>query len=134
MNSPAQHVLKYAKLVHEVIQYSLLEAGWDGEYSVPPPAESIKLAIDFIRLIPIDIPFPTSMVSFSGLVGFYWDSPTAYADVEVDHAGEFSIYSVVKKSDPKQDSWLPRLKLASFTPDFFIQHLSPLKEDHDHLP
>jgi hypothetical protein len=132
MNFVLARVIKYGKLVYEVIQYALLEAGWDGEHSLPPEPEAIKLAIDFIRLIPSDIPFPRPMITSTGIVGFYWDGDTAYVDIEVDRRGQFSVYSIIKKTDPKQDSWVPNLSLASFTPAFFTQHFSSLKEEQEH--
>lgn len=132
-----KRVVKYSQLVHELTAYGALEAGWDGEDSLPVPAKSLEVAELFIRLIPEDIPLPKPMISRTGIVFFYWDSPKTYIDVEIEADSKLSMLIVDKKlsADPSTyntEAWIPAQELSDFTPEFFNKRFSRLREEQNH--
>jgi hypothetical protein len=108
-----------SKVVYEVTQYGALSEGWDGKGSKPPPGASIDVALEFLRAIPEWLPMPTPMVSGNGNLGFYWDRPTTYVDVEIDRSQQISTLVVCRK-DSKKDKWIA---------DWFTINLHGLKEE-----
>jgi hypothetical protein len=132
MNTLAEREIQRSKLVHQVTLYGHLEPGWDGEDSLPPPADAVDAALSFIRLIPSKLPLPVPMLTPSGrYVGFYWDRPTTFIDVEIYQTGAISIL-VVNKKDTTRDRWIEAATLTDVTPEFFSLHFSGLKEENAH--
>lgn len=120
-------LVRYSALVYQVKLYETLEPGWDGINSVPPSMETLETAIRFLGLIPLTLMMPMPMVSGSGVIGFYWDSPTSYIDVEIDKHCKLSAL-VIKHKHSRDDHWIPDKTLADYTPAFFTEHFSRLLE------
>lgn len=73
--------------------YARLKDGWDGEESVAPSRESLTLARQLLAHLPGGVSVPHPMVNSRGVIGFYWSNANAFADIEIDQNGTFSIFT-----------------------------------------
>jgi hypothetical protein len=83
---------KVEKIIREVYRYASLSDGWDGDGSLAPKTEHVLAAENFIKKLPKRYPLPSPMLSYTGVLGFYWDEEQAYADIEFIDKNKVSLY------------------------------------------
>ncbi|HBQ88643.1 MAG TPA: hypothetical protein DD803_04180 [Alcaligenes faecalis] len=92
-------------------RYSVIS---DDEYTKirKPTKEMLDIANQLIDYLPSGIPLPRPMISEDGEIGFYWDSPGVFADLEIEENGELSVFTKVKTSPPRE-SYTEGLKVST---------------------
>lgn len=94
---------KYESILSTINSYRVLEAGWDGENSVPPTETTVEYAKVLIDHLPPGVPYPNPMLNPSGEVGFFWDNSSGYIDIEIEPEGHITVYSREKTGALKED-------------------------------
>lgn len=61
-------------------QFANLPDNWDGYGGIPPSEGIIANAIQFLALIPTDIPPTRIGISGDGEISFFWETDRLYAD------------------------------------------------------
>jgi len=92
-NSSPVYLDRRELLAQELRAYEMLQAGWDGEASIKPSAESIAAALTFLERFPGGLPLPSPMMSSVGEAGLYWDMQGGYADISFAADQSFSFFS-----------------------------------------
>ena len=87
------HTLPSSATKARLNTYAALSDGWDGEGSLAPDARAIESAFLLLAMIPLGVSVPHPMIARDGTVGFYWSNGRAFADIEIDGPGSFSIYA-----------------------------------------
>ena len=75
----------------ELLNYGILEDGWDGANSVAPAQSHIRAAIKLFRSLPAGVPLPRPMVSDNGEIGLYWNNEQWLADAVIEDEVHFSL-------------------------------------------
>ncbi len=97
---PTFALLKRKELVVKTLSsYKELEEGWDFANAVKPEISLIDAALRLLEFFPHDIPYPYSMVSAYGEIGFCWVSNDVYGEISIDSPEMFSLY--VRVNDVK---------------------------------
>jgi hypothetical protein len=89
------HVLvsQYGQLERTIESYLALENGWDGFDATKPSVDQVQALRRLVAELPGGVPVPSAMVSSQGSVGLYWDSPTFFADLEIEPDLSTSFFS-----------------------------------------
>lgn len=77
----------------ELYRYASLPNNWDGEGAISLSSETVAEAKEFIGKFPENLPLPSPMLSPDGCLGFYWDFPEGYVDIEIGQSGLISVYA-----------------------------------------
>ena len=90
-NSQSSDKLQW--LAEELELYGDLKDGWNGPDSFGPKSEDIATAHALLSRIPAGFPLPKAMVASSGSIGLYWNTELAFADIEIESKGRFSLFT-----------------------------------------
>ncbi len=100
---------------------SLLD-GWDGSDSQAPAQENLDAAKAFLAKIPAGMPIPKAMLSASGEVGLYWDTPTMFADISFEGNGKLSLFTR-QKFGQHLENFVDDVSLADVTQEWLSRNL-----------
>lgn len=117
-----QHVTYNEPVYAELLSYKSFSDGWDGEGSVAPSLTDIEAAIAFVEMAVDYLPTPGAMLSPQGQVGLYWNTPSAYIDINFDSNGTISIYSRNRRETPNAENFVDNLDPRN------VQTLLPIME------
>lgn len=87
------------KVIGELREWAFLKDNWDGEGAYSPSSDSIKQAVEFVRLISNNATLPEPTLLASGNVSLYWNNKTLYADIEF--LGDQRIAYFIKNNEDK---------------------------------
>lgn len=104
--------------------YSELVSGWDGIGSVPPLPNAIRLARDFVAIIPANFPQPRAMLSREGTVGLYWNTASMYVDIQFESECTFSLFSRTRISG--KERFIDLVNVATINSSWFYDNLGEL--------
>lgn len=90
---------KYESILNTINSYKALEAGWDGESSIPPAETTVEYAKLLIDHLPPGVPYPSPMLNPTGEVGFFWNNENGYIDIEIEPEGKITVYSREKSGN-----------------------------------
>lgn len=85
-------------LERDIVIYSGLQDGWDGEGSAAPSPVAIDDLRSLVRQLPPGLAVPKTMLSSSGTPGLYWDERDYFIDLEFHGEGQISMFVKPKSS------------------------------------
>ena len=115
-----------SSLEKEILSYSLLNDGWDGDGSFKPSDNEIDRAKNFISILPSGVPLPIPMLASNGEIGFYWNTDSAYADIHLESDGLISLYTRERFGGLEEN--YEEIMEVDITSTWLITHLALLNE------
>lgn len=112
-------------LAEELELYGDLKDGWNGPDSFGPKPEDIANAQTLLSRIPAGMPLPKSMIASSGSIGLYWNTELAFADIEIEGNGRFSLFTR-KKIGTQEETFHDDESTNTVTPAWLAERLAIL--------
>jgi hypothetical protein len=112
-------------LTTELNLYRDLSDGWNGPDSVGPNSSDIDDAQGLVAQLSAGLPIPKAMISSSGTIGLYWNTDHAFADIEFEGDGKFSLFTRLKSS-AHDERFFDDQSLHAITPRWLSEQLAVL--------
>lgn len=117
--------VRFVSAQAQLDRYSSLEDGWDGEGAFAPSKEVIATAKHLLRCLPAGISLPSPMISATGEVGFYWNNATGFADISIEDADTFSLFTKQKVGE-KREAFYEGIVVTPASVATIKEYLAPL--------
>jgi len=90
------HRVLLHELKHSIRSYSTYEKNWDGYGGIAPTDETIKDALNFVKLLPKNIVLPYTGLSGDGEISLIWHAgkmvPLPFVHIGFTGNGKYSYY------------------------------------------
>lgn len=90
--APQQEIF-LQKLHYSIRNYGTYEDNWDGYNGIPAKEETIRDALNFLKLLPSDIALPFSGLSGDGEINLFWDRDGIFIDIGFTGDSQFSYFA-----------------------------------------
>lgn len=121
----SQYSDKLQWLAEELELYGDLKDGWNGQDSFGPKPEDILTAQGLLLWIPAGLPLPKAMIASSGSIGLYWNTELAFADIEIEGNGRFSLFTR-QKTGAQEETFHDDESTNALTPAWLAERLAIL--------